>query len=99
MVTHLGHRLAIPELAATSAAPQSRGQGIYRETRQENTQAEGSQDGSLSPSILDFWRSAHLHSAIFYWIGGQATSGDREVRGNRLPHLDTARRVCASHTL
>ena len=32
-------------------------------------QAESPQRGSLSPSIFDFWRSANLHSAFFYWIG------------------------------
>ena len=45
-------------------APRSSCQGIRRETRQENNQAEDPQDCGLSPSICDFWRSADSHSAF-----------------------------------
>ena len=43
------------------------GEGIRRETGQENKgHVEASkQDGGLTQSILEFWRSVGLHSAIF----------------------------------
>ena len=46
-------------------APEGRGKGVRRETREENAQAGAAQDRSLNPSIVDFWRSASLHSAFF----------------------------------
>lgn len=49
---------------------------VCRKTRQENkSQAKGSkQEGSRSLSIFNFWRSANLHSVVFYWIGGRLSS-------------------------
>ena len=49
----------------TEKTPESCGKGIRHETRQESNQAEDSQDGGLSLSILDLWRGANLHSAFF----------------------------------
>lgn len=69
--------------------PESRGHGVCRETRQENSHGESSQDGSLSPSMLDFWRSAGLHSAIL--IVHTSPVG---IPYHQLPRLCLCRRAC-----
>jgi hypothetical protein len=47
-----------------------------RQSRQESNQAEGSQSGSLSRSLLDLWRGANLHSAfLFNWKPAPVLSG------------------------
>ena len=48
-------------------------QGVCGETKQENkSQADSSKrDDIMELSTVVFWRSARLHSAVFYWSGRQ----------------------------